>query len=114
MRLGVSTSGYTHDCKIKEYLPRIKKAGYNAVDFDLYDYYDQIMHPDWMSWADDTRIAAAEAGLSIGQTHAQLGLFAKPDLSYEPPAEIFYRNIKVCALLGCKEIVFHPIFYPEV
>ena len=113
-KLGVSTSGYAHDCTISDYMHRIKKAGYDSVDFDLFDYYDLIMHPDWMSWAEDVCTATLVAGLTVGQTHAQLGLFSNPDLSYEPPPEIFYRNLKICYLLGCKEIVFHPVFLAAV
>ena len=114
MKLGVSTSGYAHDCKINEYMLRIKKAGYDSVDFDLYDYYNQIMHPCWMSWADGVRQAVFDAGLTVGQTHAQLGIFTASDLQYEPPPKIFYRNIKICELLECKEIVFHPVLYSAV
>jgi len=93
---------------------RIKNAGYDAVDFDLYDYYDRIMQPDWESWANNVYKAIKEAGLIVAQTHAQLGLYASSDLSYEPPAEIFYRNITINAILGCKEIVFHPVLYADI
>jgi len=113
-KLSVSTNAYAHDCTIKDYMQRIKRAGYDAVDFDMYDYYKIMMQPDWESWANDVRVAVIEAGLTVAQAHAQLGLFTKQDLSYEPPGEIFHRNIKICAILGCKEIVFHPVFYPDV
>ena len=117
MKIGVSTNGYAQDCSIAEFMWRIKNAGYDSVDFDLYEYSSHngpMMQPDWALWVEDAKRAVFDAGLIVGQTHAQLGLFAKPDLTYEPPAEIFYRNMKACAMLECAEIVFHPVFYPEV
>jgi len=88
---------------------RIKKAGYDAIDFDLYDYYEHIMHPSWATWAKEVHTATFAAGLTITQTHAQIGFAADADLQYKPPTEVFFRNIQVCAILGCKNIVFHPI-----
>lgn len=117
MQIGVSNSGYVQDCSIAECMWSIKSAGYDSVDFDLYDYsspYGPMMKSDWMLWVEDVRRAVFDSGLIVGQTHAQLGLFAKPDLVYEPPEEIFYRNIKACAMLECEEIVFHPVFYSAI
>ncbi len=117
MQLGMSTSGYAQDCSITECMRRIKSAGYDSVDFDFYDYSSPdgpMMQSDWMLWIEGVRRVVFDSGLIVGQTHAQLGLFAKPNLEYEPPAEIFYRNIKACAMLGCSEIVFHPVFYSDV
>jgi len=108
-KLSMATCGYAQDCTIEDYLPRIKKAGYDAVDFDLYNYYDNIMHPNRISWARGVREAAANAGVIIGQAHAQIGNVANINLPYESPAEIYYRNIEVCDMMGCKELVFHPL-----
>ena len=108
-KLSISTCGYAPDCAIEDYLPRIKKAGYDAIDFDLYNYYDNIMHPNHASWARGVSVAAADAGIIIGQAHAQIGNVANINLPYEPPVEIYYKNIEVCGIMGCKELVFHPL-----
>jgi len=108
-KLSIATCGYAQDCTIEDYLSRIRKAGYDAVDIDLYNYYDDIMHPSRVSWARGVSAAAADAGLIIGQAHAQMGNVANIELPYESPAEIYYRNIEVCGIMGCKELVFHPL-----
>ena len=111
---GISTCGYAQDCAIKDYLPRIKKAGYDSIDFSLYNYYNEIMHPNRISWAKDIRAAVADVGLTIDQAHAKMGNTANLSLPYEPPAEIYYRSIEVCSILGCKELVIHPLIATTV
>jgi fructoselysine 3-epimerase len=117
MVIGVSSSGYTADCSIAEGMKQIKNAGYDSVDFNLYDFCQPdgpMMTSAWKIWANEVRQAARNAGLKVGQIHALFGIFAAPDLMYEPPSEIFYRNIEACAMLECTELVFHQIFYGEI
>ena len=115
-KLGISmTNGeYRRDCTLDEYLARIKKAGYYSIDLALYTYRKNILHPDWASWAKDFRASVEKAGLIVGQAHAQTNLSIPTNLLYEPPPEIFHLNIKVCEILSCKELVFHPAAYPDV
>lgn len=117
MVIGTSSSMYTHDCSMKECMKQIRNTGYDSVDFNLYDFCQStgpMTASNWKSWVNDVRKAAKDAGLVIGQIHALLGLFTAPDLTYEPPSEIVYRNIEACAILECTELVFHQIFYPEI
>lgn len=117
MIIGISSNGYTPDCSIRECMKQIKNAGYDSVDFNLYDFCQPdgpMMMPDWKVWINDVRQACKDAGLIIGQIHAMFGLFAKDDLIYEPPGEIIYRNIEACAMLECKELVFHQVFYHKI
>lgn len=117
MMIGTSCSGYTHDCSIAECMKHIKNAGYDSVDFNLYDFCHSdgpMMGSDWKAWINEVRQATMDAGLVVGQVHALLGLFAAPDLTYESPEEIFYRNIEACAMLECTELVFHQVFHRAV
>jgi Sugar phosphate isomerases/epimerases len=98
-------------------MKQIKNSGYDSVDFNLYDFCQPdgpMMASTWKMWVDEVLKATREAGLIVGQIHALFGLFAAPDLTYEPPGEIFYRNIEACALLECSELVFHQVFYRAV
>jgi sugar phosphate isomerase/epimerase len=117
MMIGVSSSGYTSDCSITECMKQIKNAGYDSVDLNLYDFCQPdgpMMASTWKIWVNEVQLAARDAGVIIGQIHALFGIFAAPDLTYEPPSEIFYRNIEACAMLECSELVFHQIFYRAI
>lgn len=117
MMIGISSSGYTPDCSIEECMIRIRNAGYDSIDFNLYDFCQPdspMMASTWKMWVNEVLQATNDAGLIVGQIHAPFGLFAAHDLTYEPPREIFYRSIEACAMLGCSELVFHQIFYREV
>ena len=107
-KLGISTCEYT-DRAISDYLPRIKKAGYDAIDLSLYSYTDEIMGPNRMSWEAGIRSAAENNGLIIGQAHAKMGNVANLKQPYKPPTEIYYRSIEVCGAIGCKNLVIHPL-----
>ena len=112
-KLSVGTIAYSRDCTPKDYMKRIRKAGYDSIDLGMYDYYNVIMSDEWESWAEGVLAAAKEAGITVGQAHAQLNYYTSADLTYEPPPEIFHRNLKISAMLGCKEIVFHPVFIKD-
>ncbi len=116
MMIGISSSSYT-DISITECMKRIKNAGYDSVDFNLYDFCQAngpMLSSAWKEWIKKVRLATKEAGLIVGQIHALFGLFAATDLAYEPPGEIIHRNIEACAILECKELVFHPVFYRSI
>jgi hypothetical protein len=98
-------------------MKQIKNSGYDSVDLNLYDFCQPdgpMMASTWKMWVNEVRQATRDAGLIVGQIHALFGLFAAPDLTYEPPSEIFYRNIEACAMLECSELVFHQIFYGAI
>jgi len=113
MLLGISGSGYFHDCSVAEGMKQIRDAGYDSVDFNLYDFCQPggpMLARDWQIWIDTVRQATLAAGLVVGQVHALFGFFTAPDLAYEAPPEIFFKNIEACARLECMELVFHPVF----
>lgn len=114
--IGISSSSYT-DCSITECMKLIRNAGYDSVDFNLYDFCQTngpMLASDWKEWIKKVLQATKDAGLIVGQIHAVFGLFAASDLLYEPPDEIIHRNIEACAMLGCTELVFHPVFYRSI
>ena len=116
MMIGISSSSYT-DCSITECMKLIRNAGYDSVDFNLYDFCQTngpMLSSAWKEWIKEVRQATKDAGLIVGQIHALFGLFAADDLAYEPPGEIIYRNIEACAMLKCTELVFHPVFYRSI
>lgn len=92
-------------------------AGFDTIDFWLYRYSEgkdaPMLGPGWRDWVRRTRDTLAEAGLSVGQAHAlwNHGGPIRPDLSVDPPTEIFYRSIEAAWMLGCRRLIFHPQFY---
>ncbi len=116
MMIGISSNSYI-DCSITECMKLIRSAGYDSVDFNLYDFCQTngpMLASDWKEWIKEVQQATENAGLIVGQIHALFGIFAAPDLAYEPPGEIIYRNIEACAMLACTELVFHQVFYRSI
>lgn len=50
-------------------------------------------------------------GLPITQAHASWEQAIPDDLHYESPYEIYERTMEACAILGCRQLIFHPVLY---
>ena len=116
MLIGVTAACYTENCSIQESMWHIKNTGYDCVDFNLSSFSSPdgpLMSDAWGTWSNDVRRAASDAGLYIHQAHAWFGLSIS-DFAYSPPSKLFYRSIEACALLGAKELIFHPVFFRNI
>jgi len=115
LKLGIAESGYTSLYGLEEGLGRIRRHGYQCIDYDtladtnipLY----QMPHAQFERAMNNFRELAADCGLEICQSH---GPWRWPvhDESVENRTERFEkmtRCIEANALLGCPNIVLHPI-----
>lgn len=57
------------------------------------------------------RRTADRIGLPITQAHASWEQAIPDDLHYESPYEIYERTMEGCAILGCRQLIFHPVLY---
>ncbi len=116
MFLGITSACYTGACSIRESMEYIKSAGFDCIDFDLFNYSapdGPLMSDGWRSWAKEVRETAANSGLFIHQAHAWFGLSIS-SFEYAPPSALFHRSIEACALLGAGELIFHPVFFRNI
>ena len=93
----------------------VRDAGFDSLDFPLSVYSRPQDAPlrgdDWRQWARGVRRTADRIGLPITQAHASWEQAIPDDLHYESPYEIYERTMEACAILGCRQLIFHPVLY---
>ncbi|MEA4832564.1 MAG: sugar phosphate isomerase/epimerase family protein [Oscillospiraceae bacterium] len=98
---------------------RIKKAGFNAVDYSFYFLPDD---GSGILAASDTEFDdyfmrlsahAREIGLSLIQSHAHLYGFAENNADEERIRAVYLREIRAAGIMKCPYIVIHPAIPPR-
>lgn len=115
MKIGTSNTMYAPELPMGEGMARIRAAGFDCVDLNLYIFStpgQPMAEPGWRAWVESVGEATRNAGLEMGQVHALFNKLTTPDLAYQGPEEVFFHSLEACRLLGCRELVFHPVFYP--
>ena len=131
MKISIQTQGALNRLGIDEGMAAIAAAGFDAVDLNLelgYKwedlqngiksdvYEDKNVYP----YLDRIKAAAQKYGIEFGQAHAPAPLYV-----YRSPkgSKIVQEDVKkcieLCAYVGCKRLVVHPLFhggtrYPEM
>lgn len=115
MRTGITVGSYMHDNNDTEGLKRMKKHGYDAMDYntlcntDIYLYH--CSDEEFVKELKKIRKTINDEGIEIYQTH---GPWRWPvqDSTEEDRAERFEKMakaIKATGILGAKYFVIHPI-----
>lgn len=116
----VNLGNFLKDYSLEDSLKMIRAAGFDGVDFSLWYYsfgdHAVLEQDDWREWVQGVCGRLAENNLLVPQAHAywQHPWQLNEDFSYVLPGEIFHRNIEACHMLGCHQLVFHPVqhFFP--
>ena len=100
---------------VEDAMQTVRDAGFDSLDFPLSVYSRPQDAPlrgdDWRQWARGVRRTADRIGLPITQAHASWEQAIPDDLHYESPYEIYERTMEACAILGCRQLIFHPVLY---
>ena len=100
---------------VEDAMQTVRDAGFDSLDFPLSVYsrpQDAPLRGDnWRQWARGVRRTADRIGLPITQAHASWEQAIPDDLHYESPYEIYERTMEACAILGCRQLIFHPVLY---
>lgn len=95
MRDRVSTARYTPDTGMAEIARRVRRAGYDGVDFNLYDFCGEngpMRRANWRELVRGVRWCLKDGGLAVGQAHAVLGVFAPDNFAFHP---VLYREVLI-------------------
>lgn len=115
MKIGIESSAYFGIADAEEGIARLKKHGFQAVDYQLFvDTENELFAMSDAEFEEHlTRdgMLAAMAGIEISQTH---GPWRYPPRDFTPEEreerfEKMARSLKGTRLLGCKYMVIHPI-----
>ena len=113
MNIGSSAASIFLATSNEEAIDILAEAGVDSADFWLYlcslNESAPMQQPDWEIWAEGIRRKMDSVHLPVAQSHALFNIFIPEDFSFVSPQEIIFRNIRACAILGCKELIFHPL-----
>lgn len=112
------TSAMAHFCKtttVFDAMQTIRDAGFDGLDFPISVYSRPLDSPlrkdDWRQWTREVRRFSDRIGLPVLQAHASWEQTVAEDFHFEPPYEIYARTMEACHILGCRNLVFHPVLY---
>ena len=115
MKIGIKDSSYTGRYGYKDGILRLKRHGYNTVDFQGFINTDgplwKLPEKDFEAGLKETKEFLDEQGIEIFQTHAPWGWPPKNGTADERRAlfENMHKALRGTKLLGAKYFVVHPL-----
>lgn len=116
-RITTSMASFCRRRPPSEAMELVVAAGFDGLDFPLSVYSSEpdapLRQDSWRQWAVETARAAERMMLPVVQAHAPWEQGIGDGFRYEAPWDIFERVMEACRLLGCRNLVFHPLRQPE-
>ncbi len=115
MKIAIGTSELKLYFSEAEYFSRLKKIGYDAMDYSIHTVYAKPdeMFSDRKAWTDYYKKTAATAksvGIEICQAHATFATnFDGERYLSNKCLDQYKKEIEACAIMECPYIVIHPI-----
>ncbi|MBR5009581.1 MAG: sugar phosphate isomerase/epimerase [Clostridia bacterium] len=112
MKLSVSRSSVWNELGDEfDFYRSIRACGFRYVDYDMFSPMRTddapFLRDDWLKTASETREKMEKIGVRALIAHAPAGEPANPDMT-EKLLWRTQRSIEVCAVLGIKNLVYHP------
>lgn len=115
MLLSTQTDQVFAKCGIDEGLKIFSKAGYDALDYSMFDMTGDdcfLNSCDVEAFAKKLREKAEAVGLCFNQAHAPFPCWKNGDEAYNGKMpERLANSIRIAGILGAKAVVVHPIAY---
>lgn len=116
-QISTAMAAFCKTMPLRQAMALVKKAGFDALDFPFSVYSEGVESPmlgeSWRAWVREVSAISAELHLPIVQAHAPWWQSIPNDFRYERPEEIYFRAIEASAMLGCRNLIFHPLRQPE-
>lgn len=116
-RISSSTASISRNMSVDASLRLLHEAGFDGVDFPLSVYSAEPNTPlrgeDWRQWVRSVEESCRRWQLPVVQAHASWHQNIPEDFRYVPPQEIYERTFEACRMLGCRNLIFHPLRQPE-
>lgn len=112
-RISSAMASFCTAMPMEEAMRLVRDAGFDALDFPLSTYSRTpdapMLRDDWRAWCRHVREASEKLGLPITQAHAPWSQDIPENFHYEAPWELFEHVIEASRILGCDNLIFHPV-----
>lgn len=113
-KISVAGYGYIERLGAARSLALVKAAGFDAMDYPLYDErhrgdFDLGGEGDSLSRCGEIRRMADDLGVVVGQTHAPFGYREDDGSTEEEILDNYKRAVEATAILGADRMVIHPV-----
>lgn len=116
-RISSAMASFCRDQSPEHAMRMVKNAGFDSLDFPFSVYSGGFQAPmlreDWRSWVRGVAEISRRLSLPITQAHAPWEQNIGENFTYERPQEVYYRIMEACQMLGCRQLIFHPLRQPE-
>ena len=112
-QITISIASLCRNQPLDSVLRMVKAAGYTGVDFPFSTFSNSplspLNQPDWQNWVRQVKDLTQEIGLPVTQAHASWEQGIPADFHYEAPHDLYYRTMEACRMVGCRQLIFHPL-----
>ena len=112
LKTGIKSSGYFGLYDYGDGLKKIKKHGFDCIDFQGFLSPDGELYKlgerDFRNYFISLKSAAQSAGIEIWQTHATWQHDERTKQSRDEFLKKLEMSIKACGIMGCRYLVIHP------
>lgn len=116
-RISTAMASFCRDYSVADAMALVKNAGFDSLDFPFSAYSSGPSAPlnqeNWRQWAREVRKISEDLQLPVTQAHASWQQAMGEGFRYEAPSELYLRTMEACHILGCRQLIFHPIRQPD-
>lgn len=110
MKIGISLDGYVHSNDAVEAVRRLSRIGFDAVDFDFFNYMHETSILSGSNWRESVlsiRRAADDSGIAFCQLHSPMGRYMDDRRDADREWQMMVRSFETCSMLGAPWAVVH-------
>ena len=116
-RISTAMASFCRDRSVAETMSLVKTAGFDSLDFPFSAYSNGASAPlnreNWRQWAREVKMISEDLQLPVTQAHASWQQAMGENFRYERPDDLYLRTMEACHILGCRQLIFHPIRQPD-
>lgn len=116
-RISSSMSSFCRKMDIAQAMQLVSQAGFEALDFPFSAYsaepHSPMRRENWRQWVREVKELSEQLHLPVFQAHASWHQSIGDGFRYEAPDEVYYRTMEACHMLGCRNLIFHPLRQPD-
>lgn len=112
-RISSAMASFCRNMPLEAAMRMVKDAGFDGIDFPFSTFStlpeSPMQRENWRDWVREVKRISENLDIPVVQAHATWEQEIPDGFRYEAPHEIYFRTIEACCMLGCRDLVFHPL-----